>query len=116
VIFGAVLRAVVAEVQRFHQEALAEVRQDALAALGEAVVAPAAAEAFRAAWSRALQHDWQLPASAADLTALTRVVYLALGSAFGRVGADQILQRGLASAEDLPEAAQFSPKRLLAAL
>lgn len=116
VVFGAVLRAVVDEVHRFHREALEEVRKDALAVLDSARTSAALRQAFRDAWGRALQHDWQLGGSHADLAELMRVVYHALGAAFGRVGADQILQRAIQGAESLPEARQFSPKRLLAAL
>jgi hypothetical protein len=116
VVFGAVLRAVVAEVYQFHRDALDEVRKDALAVLDSARATPPLREAFRDAWPRALQHDWQLRGSHADLAELMRVVYHALGAAFGRVGADQILQRAIQVAEGLPEARRFSPKRLLAAL
>jgi hypothetical protein len=79
------MRAIVAEVFQHHREALDEVRKDALQRLDDAMAAPALRQQFRSGWSRALQHDWQLPGTHADLAELTRVVYLALGDAFGRV-------------------------------
>jgi hypothetical protein len=116
VVYGAVMRELVREVHDFHREALDEVRRDALKALEGARVEPALQQRCRDAWARARQDDWQLQATHADLAELTRVVFAALTEAFGRVGADQILQRALAQAESLPEARQFSPKRLLAAM
>ena len=116
VLFGALMRAIVAEVFQFHREALDEVRKDALQRLGDAVVAPALRQQFRNGWSRALQHDWQLPGSHADLAELTRVMYLALNDAFGRAGAEQVLLRGLEAAEAVPEARVFAPRRLLATI
>ncbi|MEX8494479.1 hypothetical protein [Sphaerotilus sp.] len=116
VIFGALMRAIVAEVFQHHREALDEVRKDALQRLDDSMAAPALRQQFRSGWSRALQHDWQLPGTHADLAELTRVVYLALGDAFGRAGADQVLKRGLETAEAVPEAKVFSPRRLLATI
>jgi hypothetical protein len=116
VLFGALMRSMVAEVFQFHREALDEVRKDALQRLEGALAAPALRQQFRNGWSRALQHDWQLPGSHGDLAELTRVMYLALTDAFGRAGADQILQRGLTAAEAVPEAQVFAPRRLLATI
>lgn len=115
-VFGALLRAIVQEVHRYHREALDEVRKDALRALDGSRASAAARSAYREAWPRALQHDWQLRHPPADLAELLRVTYHALAEAFGRVGAEQILQRGLRVAESLPEARLFSPKRLMASM
>jgi hypothetical protein len=116
VLFGAMMRAIVAEVFQHHREALDEVRKDALQRLDDSMAAPALRQQFRSGWGRALQHDWQLPGTHADLAELTRVVYLALGDAFGRAGADLVLKRGLDAAEAVPEAKVFSPRRLLATI
>lgn len=116
VIFGAVMREVVREVFDYHREALAEVQRDALRTLESSRATPVLQQRFRDAWARARQDDWQLQGGHADLAELTRVLFSALIEAFGRVGADQILQRALTRAEGLPEARQFSPKRLLAAM
>ncbi|MFM2065884.1 MAG: hypothetical protein RLZZ584_793 [Pseudomonadota bacterium] len=115
-VFGSVMRRIISEVAQFHTEALDEVRKDALAQLEMSRTPAHAREAFREAWGRARQHNWQLRATHPELSELTRVVYLALVDAFGRAGADQILQRALQLAESLPEARQFSPRRLLAAM
>lgn len=116
VIFGAVMREVVREVFSYHREALEEVQRDALRALDRSRATPALQQRFRDALARARQDDWQLQGSHGDLAELSRVMFVALTEAFGRVGADQILQRALTQAEGLPEARQFSPKRLLAAM
>ena len=116
VIFGAVMREVVREVFDYHREALEEVQRDALRALVGSRATPALQQRFRDALARARQDDWQLQGTHGDLAELSRVMFAALTEAFGRVGADQILQRALFLAESLPEARQFSPKRLLAAM
>jgi hypothetical protein len=115
-VFGAVMRRVVAEVAEFHPEAIEELRKDSLKQLEMSRAPQHAREAFRDAWSRARQHNWQIRASHTDLAELIRVTYLALVEAFGRAGADQILQRALQLAENLAEARVFSPRRLLAAM
>lgn len=115
-VFGAVMRRVVAEVAEFHPEAIEELRKDSLKQLEMSRAPQHAREAFRDAWSRARQHNWQIRASHTDLAELIRVTYLALVEAFGRAGADQILQRALQLAENLAEARLFSPRRLLAAM
>jgi hypothetical protein len=110
------MRRVIAEVSEFHPEALDELRKDSLKQLEVSRAPQHAREGFREAWSRALQHNWQIRASHTDLSELVRVTYLALVEAFGRAGADQILQRALQLAENLAEARVFSPRRLLAAM
>jgi len=116
VVFGALMRAIVTEVFQHHREALDEVRKDALQRLDDSMAVPALRQQFRSGWSQALQHDWQLPGTSADLAELTRVVHLALGDAFGRAGADHVLLRGLEAAEAVPEAKVFPPRRLLATI
>ncbi len=116
VVFGAVMRELVSEVYAFHRDALDEVQRDAMKALTGANVSAQLQTSFKDAWRRARQHDWQLQGQHADLAELIKVMYAALNEAFGRVGADQILQRAIASAEGLPEARQFSPKRLMATM
>lgn len=115
-VFGALMRSVIAEVHRYHREAVDEVRKDALRLVDGSGASLPMCSAYREAWQRALNNDWLLRGSAADLAALLRVTYQALAEAFGRVGAEQILQRGLRAAEGLPEARQYSPRRLLASM
>lgn len=112
-VFAALLRAVMAEVHRYHREAIDDVRKDALRLVDDCGAAAPLCSAYREAWLRAQQHDWLLRGTAGDLAALVRVTYQALAEAFGRVGAEQIVQRGLRAAEGLPEARLYPPRRLL---
>lgn len=115
-VFGALMRSVIAEVHRYHREAVDEVRKDALRLVDGSSASAPMCSAYREAWQRALQNDWLLRGSATDLAALLRVTYQALAEAFGRVGAEQILQRGLRAAEGVPEARLYSPRRLMASM
>lgn len=116
VVFGAVMRGVISEVTQFHADALDEIRNDAMRVLAGSPAPALLREQFGRAWQRAQQSDWKLAGQAADLSELVRVVHQALELAFGRVGADQILQRALSQADAMPEAQRFSAKRLMASL
>lgn len=113
VVFGALMRTVLLEVQRFHSAALDEVRKDALLELERSRVPLAERPIVRDAWARGTNHFWQLDADLQVLGELVRVLHLALIQAFGKVGADQILSRAIDAAEQLPEARRYSPRRLL---
>jgi hypothetical protein len=113
VLFGAMVRAVITEVQSFHAEALDEVRRDVLRRADTAAAAPSLRLAFRSAWLRPLDSDWRLIGSPGDLADLLRVLHVSLVDAFGRNGAEQILGRSRRAAESMPEAISFAPRRLL---
>lgn len=115
-VFGAVMRGVISEITQFHADALDEIRNDAMRVLAGSPAPAPLREQFGRAWQRARQTDWKLAGQAADLSELVRVVHQALELAFGRVGADQILQRALVQADAMPEAQRFSAKRLMASL
>ncbi|PXW93425.1 hypothetical protein C7444_12077 [Sphaerotilus hippei] len=116
VLFGALMCSLVAEVYQFHREALDEVRAEALGRLDAVELSAPLRQQYRTGWGRALQHDWQLPASADELARLVWLVHGALVDAFGAAGAQQILSRAMAAAEALPEATRFDPRGLLAVL
>lgn len=113
VIFGAVMRGVLLEVQRFHTAALEEVCKDALLEMERSRVPLAERPAIREAWSRGTNHFWQIESDLQVLGELVRVLHQVLIRAFGKVGADQILSRAIEAAEHLPEARRYSPRRLL---
>jgi hypothetical protein len=115
-VFSAMMRALIDELQRFHRDAIEEIRHDAMRALAASPAPAALREQFGRAWERAATHDWKLQGHAEDLASLTGVVHRALDMAFGRAGADQILQRALDAAGQLPAARSFSPMRLMSAL
>ncbi|MEY4754979.1 MAG: hypothetical protein RJA44_2654 [Pseudomonadota bacterium] len=115
-VFGALMRAALQEVQRFHRDAFEEVRRDALLELERSQVPIELRPEVREAWSRGASHHWQMDRDLQMLGELVRVLHLALISAFGRVGADQILSRAVQTAELLPESQRYSPKRLLTLL
>jgi hypothetical protein len=115
-VFGALMRNMVAEIAEHHGEALDEIRRDAQKLVAASPVAADVRDQFSRAWQRPRQSEWRVTATAAELAELTRVVHRALELSFGRTGADHILQRGTEAAQDVPEAAEFSPNRLWAAL
>lgn len=116
VVFSAMMRALIDELTTSHGEALSEIQLDAVRVLAGSPAPAEVREHFQRAWQRARQHDWRLPGRPEDLAELTRVVHRALEVAFGRVGADQILQRAVQAADRVEEAVAFPPRRLLAAL
>jgi hypothetical protein len=115
-VFAALMRSMVNEIGRHHAEALDEIRRDALNLVAKSTAPAPLRSEFSSAWQRARKSDWRLKGNGPELSELTRVVYRALEMAFGKVGAEHILSRGLQAADAVPEAAEFSPKRLLAAL
>lgn len=56
---------------------------------------------------------WIIPADAAVLSGLLHLFYQALCDTLGPVNADQVLTRAVQAAGQIPEAAAFSPGRLL---
>lgn len=114
VVFGAVMRAVVAELDSAHREAMDEVRNDAMRAMAGSRASADIREQYGRAWDRALSHDWKLQGPTEDLVGLMQLTHGALVTAFGRVGADQIVGRAMNEAARLPEALHFPPRGLLA--
>lgn len=112
-IFSGLIRAILAEVQQFHSEALSDVRVDALKDIGRLRISGQAKHDFKQAWLKPLQDEWQVNASAAELAELTHLVYVGLCEAIGPVDADQVLARSVRNVERMAEARAFSPRRLL---
>jgi hypothetical protein len=116
IIFGAVMRAAIMEIYQYHRDAADTVWTGSLAELERSDISDAVKMRFSRAWMRPLNDDWVVPGMTMELAELIRVFFVSLSKAFGRIGADQILGRGVAAAEKLPESRKFSPKRLLSAL
>ena len=114
VVFGAVMRAVVAELASAHREAMDEVRNDAMRAMAGSRASADIREQYGRAWDRALSHDWKLQGPTEDLVGLMQLTHGALVTAFGRVGADPIVGRAMNEAARLPEALHYPPRGLLA--
>jgi hypothetical protein len=112
-VFGALMRAALQEVQRFHKAALDEVRKDALFELEYSKVPVSIRPVVVETWGKATESYWQLDAEIIVLAELVRVLSVALTKSFGQVGANQILARALDEAEQMPEARRYSPKRLM---
>jgi hypothetical protein len=112
-VFGALMRAALQEVQRFHKAALDEVRKDALFELEYSKVPVSIRPVVVETWGKATESYWQLDAETIVLAELVRVLSVALTKSFGQVGANQILARALDEAEQMPEARRYSPKRLM---
>ncbi len=115
-VFGAMMRSVIKEIYEYHRQAADSIWTVALSELDKTDLTEAVKLRFSLAWMRPLNDDWIVPGMSLELTELTRVMFVSLTHAFGRNGANQILGRGVATAERLPEALKFSPKRLLSTL
>jgi hypothetical protein len=116
IIYGAVMRAAIMEIYQYHREAADTVWTGSLSELDRSDISDAVKMRFSQAWMRPLNDDWVVQGMTLELAELIRVFFVSLSKAFGRVGADQILGRGVAAAEKLPESRKFSPKRLLSSL
>lgn len=110
------MRSVIKEIYEYHRQAADTIWTVALSELEKTDLAEAIKLRFSLAWMRPLNDDWVVPGMSPELTELTRVMFVSLSHAFGRNGAKQILGRGVATAERLPEALKFSPKHLLSTL
>ncbi|MEX8496688.1 MAG: hypothetical protein AB3X41_01010 [Leptothrix ochracea] len=116
IIYGAVMRAAIMEIYQYHREAADTVWTGSLTELERSDISDAVKMQFSRSWMRPMNDDWVVQGMTLELAELIRIFFVSLSKAFGRVGADQILGRGVAAAEKMPEARKFSPKRLLSSL
>ncbi|EIM31284.1 hypothetical protein LepocDRAFT_00000110 [Leptothrix ochracea L12] len=116
IIYGAVMRAAIMEIYQYHREAADTVWTGSLTELERSDISDAVKMQFSRSWMRPMNDDWVVQGMTLELAELIRIFFVSLSKALGRVGADQILGRGVAAAEKMPEARKFSPKRLLSSL
>jgi hypothetical protein len=108
------LRSALSEVQRFHGAALNDLRSSALEQLdqGKGLSQPVRKQ-VRDAWGHPIQFHWVIEGTPAELSQVVHQFYVALCEALGPVDADQVLTRSVRAAEQIPQARQFSPRKLI---
>jgi hypothetical protein len=113
VVFGTLWREVLAEVQTFHPAAFDDLRQGTLSGLSGARLNASIRQQVQEAWQQPAEQSWLLNTSETELAELVNLLYVALCEALGPVEADQVLTRAVKAASLLPQARQFSPRRLI---
>ncbi len=112
-VFAALTNDVLAQAQRLHPDAVAEIARDMRERLGQTVLPQGLADAARQAWSNPLSSSWALSGDTAALRRLGGLLQDALIEAFGAAGTRQVLQRAIRTASSLPQARRCPPQELL---
>lgn len=107
------LRSVLGEVQRFHGAALSDLRSGALEQLDQGKLSQPVRRQVRDAWAQPLQYHWVIEGTPQELSQVVHQLYVALCEAIGPVDADQVLNRAVRAAGQIPQAQQFSPRKLI---
>lgn len=113
VVFAAVYRAVLADMQQSHADQFEALRREAKA-LTEDMRLPAGPRSqLLVGWTAPQHHAWLVVGDEATLAQAVNVLYVALCETLGPVEADRLLARAVRSASQIPQARQFSPQRLI---
>jgi hypothetical protein len=107
------LRCALTEVQRFHSTAMSDLRSSALEQIDQGRLSQPVRKQVRDAWGQPMQATWVIDGTPAELSQLVHQFYVALCEALGPIDADQVLTRAVRSAEQIPAARQFSPRKLI---
>lgn len=108
------LRSVLLEVQRFHGAVmLSDLRSSALEQLDQGKLSQPVRRQVRDAWAQPMQYHWVIEGTPQELSQVVHQLYVALCEALGPVDADQVLNRAVRAAEQIPQARQFSPRKLI---
>ncbi|MEY2873773.1 MAG: hypothetical protein RLZZ373_1144 [Pseudomonadota bacterium] len=107
------LRSALADVQRFHAGTLSDLRSSALEQLDQGRLSQPVRKQVRDAWGQPMQATWVIDGTPAELSQLVHQFYVALCEALGPIDADQVLTRAVRTAEQIPAARQFSPRKLI---
>jgi hypothetical protein len=113
VVCAELLRNALTEVQRFHAGSLTDLRSSALEQLDQGRLSQPVRKQVRDAWAQPMQVSWVIDGTPAELSQLVHQFYVALCEALGPIDADQVLTRAVRSAEQIPAARQFSPRKLI---
>lgn len=107
------LRTALAEVQRFHAGALSDLRSGALEQIDQGRLSQPVRKQVRDAWAQPLQATWVIEGTPQELSQVVHQFYVAMCEALGPVDADQVLTRAVRAADQMPQARQFSPRKLI---
>jgi len=107
------LRTALAEVLRFHASALSELCSGVLEQLDQGGLSQPVRKQVRDAWAQPRQAAWVIEGTPAELSQVVHQFYVAMCEALGPVDADQVLTRAVRAADQMPQARQFSPRKLI---
>jgi len=107
------LRSALADVQRSHVRALSDLRSGALEQLDQGRLSQPVRKQVRDAWNQPMQSTWVIEGTPQELSQLVHQFYVAMCEALGPVDADQVLTRAVRAADQIPQARQFSPRKLI---
>lgn len=107
------LRSALADVQRSHASTLSDLRSGALEQVDQGRLSQPVRKQVRDAWAQPLQATWVLEGTPQELSQVVHQFYVAMCEALGPVDADQVLTRAVRAADQIPQARQFSPRKLI---
>ncbi|PXW94167.1 hypothetical protein C7444_11561 [Sphaerotilus hippei] len=113
VVFSALWRALLDEVQQDRPRDFSDLRRAALEALERARLRRDLRDALLDAWRQPMNHGWLIPGDEAELSEAVNLLYVALCETLGPVEADQMLTRAVRVAGQHPQARRFPPRRLI---
>jgi hypothetical protein len=112
-VFAALIHFVVERMAHYHANDWAPLRADALQAMDRSRLPAALRQQLHQAWAAPSDKAWKVEASAKELSEVVHQIYVALCENLGPVDADRIMTGAVQTAERLPQARQFSPKKFL---
>ena len=113
VVFGALHRALLADMQQLHTAHFEALRGEAVALVEEMRLPTALRAPLLQAWAQPVNQPWLVNGDEAALSQAVNVLYVALCETLGPVEADRLLARAVRTAGQVPQARQFSPQRLI---
>ena len=112
-VHAALMKHLIDDLQHFHGDQLAPVRQDLLIALDKTRLPASLKDQVRIAWTAPLTQSWRIEAMPGELAELVHLLYIALCENLGPVDADRVITAAVQHADRLPEARRYSPRKFL---
>lgn len=113
VVFASLCTGMIHEVQALHRAALPDLHDALFEQLERSRLAHSLKPQLAAAWKDGTRPAWQLQADEKTLAEVVSLLYVALCESLGPVHADTILTSAVKRATQLPQASEFSPRRLI---
>lgn len=112
-VFAALMHDLVERLQSHHAADFGPVRSDVLLELERSRLPTGLRQQIREAWAEPEFKAWKVDAQAKELSELVHQVYVAVCENLGPVNADRIMTAAVQTADRLPQARQFSPKKFM---